>query len=75
MRYDREITFLLREGLKDADRQRAAAELLAVLTDHRPAPKELDAIEARLAAEAGKGAVAAYQELREAIGFKPPIKN
>jgi hypothetical protein len=75
MRYDREITFLLCEGLKDADRRRAAAELVAILTDHRPAPEELDSIEARLATEAGVGVVAAYQELREAIGFKPPVQN
>jgi hypothetical protein len=70
MRYDREITYLLGEGLKDADRRLAAAELVALLaSDKKPTAAELDALEARLTAAYGAGACAACRELRAAIGF------
>jgi hypothetical protein len=72
MRYDREITYLLAEGIKGVACRAAAAELIHVLLTHKPTAEELDALEAKIAGEAGEDALVAYRELRRALGFERP---
>lgn len=72
MRYDREITFLLAEGLKSVERRAAAAELICILLHHSPSADELDALEAKVAGDAGSETAAAFRELRAVLGFRRP---
>jgi hypothetical protein len=70
MRYDREITFLLAEGLKGPAKRIAAAELVCLLIHRQPTTEALDELDATIAKDADAEALTAFRELRQAIGLQ-----